>query len=83
MPIDIIGFLVCGLVLGLTGIRHKVKFNLGPRIFTFNMMFFDVIHCIVSFLRDYSMMNTNFLLALFKAPRTFCQILCFGSAGNL
>lgn len=49
------------LVLGLTCIRHKSKFNLGPRIFTINMMVFDAIHAVVSFLVDYSVVNLYFL----------------------
>ncbi|KAH7695769.1 hypothetical protein AAVH_19562 [Aphelenchoides avenae] len=48
------------LVLCLSCIRHKAKVNVDPRIFTVNMMLFDAIHAVVSFLTDFQSTNKGF-----------------------
>ncbi|KAH7714405.1 hypothetical protein AAVH_18224 [Aphelenchoides avenae] len=61
VPIDILGITLVALVLSLSAVRHRAKFNLGPRIFTVNMMLLDAVHAVVSFLYDYPMTNVRLL----------------------
>ncbi|KAH7703293.1 hypothetical protein AAVH_29537, partial [Aphelenchoides avenae] len=59
-PFDVIGMILIVLVLCLSCVRHNAKVNVGPRIFTVNMMLFNAIHAIVSFLTDFQSANEGF-----------------------
>lgn len=59
---EIFGTLASLLVLGLSFIKHKESFNVGPRIFAVNLMLANIVLSIVSFFRDYVQVNEGFTL---------------------
>ncbi|KAH7710902.1 hypothetical protein AAVH_21813 [Aphelenchoides avenae] len=59
---EIIGMLASLLIVGLSFKKHKDSFNVGPRIFAVNLMAANIALSIVSFFRDYGLVNEKFAL---------------------
>lgn len=59
---EVIGFLFSVFILGLSTVRHKEGFNIGPRIFAANLMLVNIVLTIVTFMRDYGQVNESFVL---------------------
>lgn len=58
---EVFGFLFSVFILGLSTIRHKEGFNIGPRIFAANLMLVNIVLTVVTFIRDYGEVNVLFV----------------------
>ncbi|KAH7708616.1 hypothetical protein AAVH_24125 [Aphelenchoides avenae] len=64
MVFEGLGCALSVLVLALSFKRHKASFNLGPRIFTANLMIFNLIHSLCSLLLDWTFLDFRVLFKL-------------------
>lgn len=59
---EVIGLILSLFILGLSTIRHKDGFNIGPRIFAANLMLVNIVLTVVTFMRDYGQVDESFVV---------------------
>lgn len=66
---EIISVLFASAVLALSLVRLKSRYHAIPRIFTINLMAFDIIGVVCSLFLDYALANTDFFGFLIDTGR--------------